>query len=101
MGIRGLSPYHSLLNLLVGKKGEKKREGRCPSALLHTGETAAAGLSLHGHSSEAGGLLCSVFVVTVLTLENTDCGTVVSMCWGRGVTRRHSLAVRPLKGRSP
>jgi len=85
----------------MGKKGEKKREGRCPSALLHTGETATAGLSLRGHGSEAVGLLCSVFVATVLTLENTDCGTVVTVCWGRGVTKQHSLAVRLLKGRSP
>lgn len=77
----------------MGKKGEKKREGRCHSALLHTGETATAGLSLHGHSSEAGGLLCSVFVVTVLTLENTDCGTVVSVCWSRGVKRDRKSVV--------
>jgi len=97
------SPCHSLLNhhLVVGKKGEKKREGRCPSALLHTGETATAGLRRRGHSSEAGGLLCSVFVVTVLTLENTDCVTVVSVWWDRGVTRRRLLAVRHLKERSP
>ncbi|KAI1238774.1 hypothetical protein IHE44_0011861 [Lamprotornis superbus] len=56
-----------------GKQGEQKREGRCPSALLHTGETATAGLSLHGHSSETGGLPGFVFV-TVLTLENTAVG---------------------------
>lgn len=57
-----------------GEQGEQKREGRCLCALLHTGETATAGLSLHGHSSETGGLPCSVFIVTVLTLENTAVG---------------------------
>lgn len=71
MGISGLFPYLGLLDLLGGNK---KREGRCPSALLHTGETATAGLSFDGHSSEACGLPCSVFIVTVLTLENTAVG---------------------------
>lgn len=60
-------------SLLLGKKG-RRRDGRCPSALLHTGETAAAGLYLLGHSSEADGLLRSVFIATVLTLEKLTVG---------------------------
>lgn len=74
-GIRRLTPYHGLLSLYCrGERGEKKRDGRCPSALLHTGETAAAGLRCLGHSSEADGLLRSVFIVTVLTLEKLTVG---------------------------
>lgn len=73
MGISGLFPYLSLLNLLVGNKGSR-REREDAHLLCYTGEAATAGLSLHGHSSEAGGLPCSVFIVTVLTLENTAVG---------------------------
>lgn len=98
MGISGLFPYLSLLNLLARSKGSR-REREDAHLLCYTLERQLLlALFFMATAQRLVGFLV-LFYCDCFDTGKYCCGTVVSVCWGRGVPRQHSLVIRPQKGR--